>query len=69
VEVHGLWRNLASQVTKVVLQGVLGAETARMISAFRIFRTPIRRAFDGYRGASVNIDVLLTWGTTRFSAG
>src|SRR5205823_3059854 len=24
-EVHGLWRNVASQVTKVVLQGVLGA--------------------------------------------
>jgi glycosyltransferase involved in cell wall biosynthesis len=67
-EVHGLWRNVASQVTKVVLQGVLGADTARMVGPFRLFRTSVRRAFDGYRGASANIDVLLTWGTTRFTA-
>ena len=39
-EVHGLWRNIASQVTKMVLQGVLGAETARMVGPFRVFRTP-----------------------------
>jgi undecaprenyl-phosphate 4-deoxy-4-formamido-L-arabinose transferase len=67
-EVHGLWRNAASQVTKLVLQGVLGADTARMVGPFRAFRTVVRRAFDEYRGASVNIDVLLTWGTTRFTA-
>jgi glycosyltransferase involved in cell wall biosynthesis len=67
-EVHGLWRNLASQVTKVVLQGVLGADTARMVGPFRAFRTNVRRAFDAYQGAFVNIDVLLTWGTTRFAA-
>jgi undecaprenyl-phosphate 4-deoxy-4-formamido-L-arabinose transferase len=64
-EVHGVWRNVASQVTKIVLQGVLGADTARMVGPFRIFRTSIRRAFEGYRGVFVNIDVLLTWGTTR----
>jgi glycosyltransferase involved in cell wall biosynthesis len=67
-EVHGLWRDAASQVTKVVLQGVLGAETARMVGPFRAFRTTIRRAFDDYKGASINIDVVLTWGTTRFAA-
>jgi glycosyltransferase involved in cell wall biosynthesis len=67
-EVHGLWRNAASQVTKIVLQGVLGADTARMVGPFRIFRTSVRRAFEGYRGAAVNIDVLLTWATTRFTA-
>jgi undecaprenyl-phosphate 4-deoxy-4-formamido-L-arabinose transferase len=67
-EVHGLWRNFASQVTKIVLQGVLGANTARMVGPFRMFRTSVRRAFEGYRGASVNLDVLLTWGTTRFAA-
>jgi undecaprenyl-phosphate 4-deoxy-4-formamido-L-arabinose transferase len=67
-EVHGVWRNVASQATKIVLQGVLGADTARMVGPFRIFRTSIRQAFAGYRGAFVNIDVLLTWGTTRFAA-
>jgi glycosyltransferase involved in cell wall biosynthesis len=65
---HGLWRNLASLITKMVLQGAMGAETARNISAFRIFRTNLRRAFASYRSPFVSIDVLLTWGTTRFAA-
>lgn len=68
IEVHGLWRDLASQVGKIVLKGALGAETARLVGPFRAFRAPIRRAFDDYRGSFVNIDVLLTWGTTRFRA-
>ena len=67
-EVHGLFRNLASQITKIVMRGALGAETARMVGPYRVFRTDLRRAFDGYRGSFVNVDVLLTWGTTRFTA-
>lgn len=68
VEVHGLWRNLASQVTKMVLQGALGAETARMVGPFRAFRSHVRGAFADYRSSYVNFDVLLTWGTSRFRA-
>jgi undecaprenyl-phosphate 4-deoxy-4-formamido-L-arabinose transferase len=49
-EEHGLWRNLASQITKIALQGAMGVKSARKVSAF------------------VSIDVLLTWGTTRFSS-
>lgn len=67
-EQHGVWRDLASQATKLVLKGAMGADTARNISAFRVFRTQIRDAFAEYRGAFVSIDVLLTWGTTRFGA-
>jgi undecaprenyl-phosphate 4-deoxy-4-formamido-L-arabinose transferase len=67
-EQHGLFRDLASQVTKLALQGAMGAETARNISAFRVFRTQVRDAFAGYRGPFVSIDVLLTWATTRFAA-
>lgn len=63
---HGIWRNLASQITKRVLQGSMGAESARGISAFRAFRTQLRDAFAVYRSPYVSIDVLLTWGTTRF---
>lgn len=65
---HGLWRDLASTVTKLALQGAMGAETARKVSAFRAFRTQVREAFASYRSAFVSIDVLLTWGTTRFAA-
>ncbi len=64
---HNLWRNLASRMTKLVLQKAMGAETASHISAFRIFRTKCREAFINYHGSFLSIDVLLTWGTTRFS--
>jgi undecaprenyl-phosphate 4-deoxy-4-formamido-L-arabinose transferase len=65
---HGLLRDLASQITKLVLQDAMGATTARRVSALRVFRTSVRRAFEGYGSQFVNIDVLLTWGTTRFSS-
>jgi len=65
---HGLMRNLASSVTKLALQGAIGADTARKASAFRAFRTELRDAFADYNNPSVLIDVLLTWGTTRFGA-
>ena len=67
-ERHGFWRDIASQVTKLALQSVLGAETARQVSGFRVIRTSLRKAFADFRGAFVSIDVLLTWGTTRFTA-
>ena len=65
---HGLLRDLASTITKLVLQEAMGAQTARNISAFRAFRTQLRDAFTIYRGPYVSIDVLLTWGTSRFAA-
>jgi glycosyltransferase involved in cell wall biosynthesis len=67
-EQHGLFRDLASQITKVVLKNAMGAEIATNISAFRVFRTQLREASQHYRGPFVSIDVLLTWGTTRFGA-
>jgi glycosyltransferase involved in cell wall biosynthesis len=67
-EQHGLLRDLASQITKLALEGAMGAANARQVSAFRAFRTRLRDAFAEYRSPTVNIDVLLTWATTRFSA-
>jgi undecaprenyl-phosphate 4-deoxy-4-formamido-L-arabinose transferase len=67
-EQHGLWRDLASQVTKLALQSAMGVEVARNVSAFRAFRTQVREAFGSYESPYVSVDVLLTWGTTRFAA-
>jgi glycosyltransferase involved in cell wall biosynthesis len=67
-EAHGLLRDVASQLTKLVLQKSMGAATARNISAYRVFRTRLRDAFAEYRGSFVSIDVLLTWGGARFTA-
>jgi len=65
---HGLWRNLASQITKMALSSVINVKIARKVSAFRAFRTSLRDAFADYRGAHPSIDVLLSWGTNRFSS-
>lgn len=67
-ERHGLLRDLASRITKLALQSTMGIETARKVSAFRVFRTSIRKAFADYRCPFVSIDVLLTWGTSRFAS-
>jgi len=67
-EAHGLLRNVASQVTKLVLQKSMGAATARDVSAYRVFHTRLRNAFADYRGPFVSIDVLLTWGAARFTS-
>lgn len=67
VEQHGFLRDQASRITKLALQTAMGAETARHVSAFRVFRTRLREAFATYRGPYVSIDVLLTWATTRFA--
>ncbi len=65
---HSLMRNASSWITKFVLEKAMGAATARRVSAFRAFRADLRRAFEGYRSPFVSIDVLLTWGTRRFTA-
>src|SRR4029077_8153917 len=67
-EQHGMWRNMASQVTKIALQVALGVHTARSVSAFRAIRTSLRDCLADYRAPSVSIDVLLSWGTTHVSA-
>ncbi len=66
-EQHGFLRNQGSRITKLALQSAMSAETARNVSAFRAFRTPLREAFAAYRGPFVSIDVLLTWATTQFT--
>lgn len=67
-EEHGILRTLASQMTKLALQKSMGADTARKISAFRVFHARLREAFTKYRSPFVSIDVLLTWGATCFTS-
>jgi len=65
---HGFLRNIASTITKWALQSAMGAENAKNASAFRAFRTDIRKAFENYHSPLVCIDVLLSWGTTNFGS-
>jgi glycosyltransferase involved in cell wall biosynthesis len=65
---HGLFRNMASRITKLALQGAMGVDAARNVSAFRAFKTRLRHGFKDYRSPFVSIDVLLTWSTSNFAA-
>jgi glycosyltransferase involved in cell wall biosynthesis len=67
-EQHSIWRSAASRVTKYALEEAMGATAARSVSAFRLFRTDLRGAFERYQSPDISIDVLLTWATTRFAA-
>ena len=64
---HSLWRNLFSRFTKRALAFVMGIRSVRDIGPFRAFRSDLRRSFTTFQNPSVLLDVLLSWGTTRFA--
>jgi len=65
---QGLWRELASRITRWVLRRAMQVEAAREVSPFRVIRATACRAFTNYRSPFVSIDVLLSWGTSRFAS-
>ncbi len=67
-ERHGVIRDLLSRITKLALESSMGAANARQVSALRVFKANLRDAFADYRSPMVNVDVLLTWATSNFSA-
>lgn len=64
---HGLFRDLASASSKLAMRYLFRVPNATDLSAFRAFRIHLRDAFATYSGTYVSIDVLLTWGTSRFA--
>jgi glycosyltransferase involved in cell wall biosynthesis len=64
---HGFGRGVATYLTKLALRSAMGTDVARKVSPFRAFRRDLRNAFASYTGSYVSVDVLLTWGTTRFA--
>jgi len=67
-EQHGLWRDIASPLTKIVMRLALGVGSAMQVSGFRAFRRSITSALDDFTGPFVNLDVMFTWGTTKIDA-
>lgn len=62
---HSATRNFASVTVQYIMNRAIGFEGKP--NAFRAFRTSLRDSFAGYRDKFVSIDVLLTWGTAKFS--
>ena len=65
---QGLVRNFLTAGIKKLLARVMGVPSVRNISAFRAFRTDLRKAFINFQSPNFTLDVLLSWGTTRFTS-
>ncbi len=65
---QGAVRNWMTKTMKTMLANVMGVPSVRNISAFRVFRTELREAFANFQSPSLTLDVLLSWGTTRFTS-
>lgn len=64
---HSPTRNLLSTLTKRTTAHSMGIGSIRDISAFSSFRTKVREAFGLYQSPTVLVDVLFSWGTSRFA--
>jgi glycosyltransferase involved in cell wall biosynthesis len=62
------WKTLASVIVKRAIAYVMGLRTVRDIGAFKAFRTDLRRSFEDFKSPDVLVDVLLSWGTSRFAS-
>jgi glycosyltransferase involved in cell wall biosynthesis len=60
-------RNLITKYTKKAMASIIGIPAIQNISAFRVFRASLRQAFNDFHSPDVSIDVLLSWGTTKFT--
>ena len=65
---QSVWRNIMTGGIKWILAKVIGLPSVHNVSAFRAFRTRLREAFVNFQSPSLILDVLLSWGTTRFTS-
>ena len=65
---RGFIRNLLTSGIKHILADVMGVQSVKNISAFRVFRTNLRNAFSNFQSPTLILDVLLSWGTSRFTS-
>jgi undecaprenyl-phosphate 4-deoxy-4-formamido-L-arabinose transferase len=64
---HSPWRNFTSSFTKRAFAMATGNHNIKAINAFRAFRTSLRQAFTEFKSPQLQIDVLLSWGTSKFT--
>jgi undecaprenyl-phosphate 4-deoxy-4-formamido-L-arabinose transferase len=65
---QGFWRNVMTANMKRLLAYVMGIPSVQNISAFRLFRTHLRSAFENFQNPALTVDVLLSWGTSKFTS-
>jgi glycosyltransferase involved in cell wall biosynthesis len=65
---QGFIRNLLTANIKRILSGIMGVPSVENISAFRVFPAHLCSAFEKFQSPTMILDVLLSWGTTRFTS-
>lgn len=65
---QGFMRNLLTTSIKRILSYIMGVYSVKNISSFRAFRTHLCSAFENFQSPAMIVDVLLSWGTTRFTS-
>lgn len=65
---HTWLRNVFSRATKTILGRAMGLPTIVNIGAFRVFHTAGRDAFRDFASPNPMIDILLSWGTSKFTS-
>lgn len=65
---QGWWKSFLSATVKWAVSAILGLRTIRDISSYKAFRAEMKQAFRASSSPDVQIDVLLSWATTRFAS-
>jgi glycosyltransferase involved in cell wall biosynthesis len=65
---RGGWRDAVTWLTKLALRAAIGSDIAMKVSGFRAFRAELREGFSTFQGPNPNLDVLLSWSTSRYAA-
>jgi glycosyltransferase involved in cell wall biosynthesis len=64
---QGWWKTLLSGAVKRAISSVMGVGSIRDIGSYRAFTADLKQTFRAISSPDVQIDVLLSWGTTRFA--
>lgn len=62
------WKSISSDIVKRVISSLIGSPAIRGISSYKAFRGHLKQAFASIASPDVQIDVLLSWATTRFAS-
>jgi glycosyltransferase involved in cell wall biosynthesis len=69
IEGHrGFWRDVVTWLTKRALRAAIGSDIAMKTGGFRAFRAELREGFAAFEGPNPNLDVLLSWSTSKYAA-
>jgi undecaprenyl-phosphate 4-deoxy-4-formamido-L-arabinose transferase len=61
------WKAILAALVKWVVSSLIGLSEIRDMSSFKVFRASLKPSFAEFNSPDVQIDVLLSWATTRFA--